>query len=263
MRSRLFSAGQFLGFRFPLVVFCAWLLPSLGPIANAWGQEDSVKPGINDSFRNPDVLSYVERFEAEGREVYDQRAAIVKASGVKPGMVVADIGAGTGLFTRLFSEQVGGEGRVFAVDIARSFVNRIVLQARQEGVRNIVGVICDDHSTTLPPNSIDLAYICDTYHHFEFPQRTLASLHQAMKKNSRLVVVDFEREEGTSSPWIMSHVRAGKATFREEIESAGFRLVEEPKLLKENYCLIFEKVESEENSATPQDAQVEETIDQD
>jgi len=210
--------------------------------SHASAQDQSVKPGINDSFVDPDVSSYVERFEKEGREVYDQREAIIEATGVKPGMVVADIGAGTGLFTRIFSEKVGKKGRVFAVDIARSFVNRIVLAARKDGIDNIVGVICDDKSTTLPPNSIDLAYICDTYHHFEFPQRTLASLHSALKDGGRMVVVDFEREAGKSSAWIISHVRAGKRVFQKEIEEAGFELMESPSLLKDNYCLIFRKI---------------------
>ncbi len=208
-------------------------------------QEESVNPGINDSFRDPNVPQYVERFEKEGREVYDQREKIIATAGVKPGMIVADVGAGTGLFTRLFAEKVGDKGRVYAVDIARSFVNRIVLEARENKVNNIIGVICDDRSCQLPPNSVDLVYVCDTYHHFEFPQETLSSIRQALRKGGRLVVVDFQREEGVSSDWIIGHVRAGKKVFRSEIEAAGFELVEEPELLKENYMLIFEPIESE------------------
>lgn len=209
----------------------------------AFAQDSSVNPGINDSFRDPNVSQYVERFEVEGREVYDLRDDIVKTTGVKEGSVIADIGAGTGLFTRLFSEKVGAEGRVYAVDIAHSFVNRIVRQAREDNVQNIIGVICDDRSCQLPPNSIDAAYICDTYHHFEFPQKTLATIHSALRPDGKLIVVDFQRIEGKSSPWIISHVRAGKEVFQSEIEEAGFRLVEEPKLLKDNYLLIFQKAE--------------------
>lgn len=215
------------------------LLASPSPLL---GQEQSVNPGINDSFQDPNVGQYVERFESEGREVYDQRQEIVKLTGVQPGMVVADIGAGTGLFTRLFADQVGPEGRVYAVDIARSFVNRIVHNARDKDINHIIGVICDDQSCRLPPTSIDLAYVCDTYHHFEFPQKTLASIHQALRPGGKLVVVDFQRIPGTSSSWILGHVRAGKEVFQSEIEEAGFQLVREPKLLKENYILVFEKV---------------------
>jgi predicted methyltransferase len=90
---------------------------------------------------------------------------------------------------------------------------------------------------------VDLAFVCDTYHHFEFPQKTMASIHRALRPGGRVVVIDFHRIEGISSDWVMEHVRAGQEVFRKEIEAAGFRLVEEPKFLKENYCMIFQKVE--------------------
>ena len=62
-------------------------------------QQQSVKPGINKSFENPNVAEFVERFEREGRDAFDHRKQIVAALGLKPGMAVADVGAGTGLFT--------------------------------------------------------------------------------------------------------------------------------------------------------------------
>ncbi|MBL8890742.1 MAG: methyltransferase domain-containing protein [Planctomycetaceae bacterium] len=200
-----------------------------------------MRPGINDDFMTGDPSKYVERFEKEGREVFDQRHVIVEASGIKPGMVVADVGAGTGLFTRLFARQVGGEGRVYAVDIAPQFVYQLIRDGRQQGFDNIIGVICDPRSSTLPPNSVDLVFVCDTYHHFEFPYATLASIHTALRDGGRMMVVDFEREEGSSSEWVLNHVRAGKSVFRAEIEQAGFELVEEVDFLKDNYGLIFRK----------------------
>jgi hypothetical protein len=86
--------------------------------------EASVRPGVNEPYLKPDlsVAGSVERFEREGREVYDRRAEIVNAARLQPGMRVADIGAGTGLFTFLFAEVVGPQGRVYAVDIAEPFV---------------------------------------------------------------------------------------------------------------------------------------------
>jgi hypothetical protein len=83
----------------------------------AYAQEKSVKPGINDPFKNPDVEKYKGTFEGESREVYAQREKLVAACGVKPGMVVADVGAGTGLHTRLFAKEVGDDGQVYAVSL--------------------------------------------------------------------------------------------------------------------------------------------------
>lgn len=208
----------------------------------AHAQEKSVKPGINDPFRKPDVGEFVERFEREGREVFDRREAIVEACNVKKGMVVADIGAGTGLFSRLFAERVGQEGKVYAVDISKEFVEYIEKSARQQGLSNIRGVVCRDDDVMLPENSVDLAFICDTYHHFEFPQRTMASLYRAIKPDGQLVLIDFHRIEGVSSDWILNHVRAGKEVFVKEIQEAGFQVVEEkPDLLKESYFVRFRK----------------------
>lgn len=217
------------------------MLVSLGWGTLAVGQEQSVRPGINDDFMQADPSSYVERFEKEGREVYDQRMAIMQASGVEPGMVVADVGAGTGLFTRLFARQVGTAGRVYAVDIAPNFVYPLVRDCRQTGYENVIGVICDERSSTLPPESVDFVYICDTYHHFEYPYDTMKSIHAALKAGGRLMVLDFVREEGVSSDWILNHVRAGRGVFQAEIEQAGFELVEEVDFLKDNYGLIFRK----------------------
>jgi ubiquinone/menaquinone biosynthesis C-methylase UbiE len=94
----------------------------------------------------------------------------------------------------------------------------------------------------LPPGSVDVAFVCDTYHHFEFPQRTLASLYRAIKPGGKLVVVDFIRIEGKSSAWILFHVRAGQEVVEKEITDAGFRKAGEVKgLLKENYLVIFTK----------------------
>ena len=102
-------------------------------------QEKSVRPGINDTFRDPDPKQFTERFEIESREVFAKREEILKAIQLKPTDVVADIGAGTGLFTRLFAAQLGPEGRVIAVDIARKFLDHIEVTCR-EGLESLV---CD------------------------------------------------------------------------------------------------------------------------
>ncbi|MFN9222230.1 MAG: class I SAM-dependent methyltransferase, partial [Planctomyces sp.] len=99
-------------------------------------QEKIVRPGINDTFRDPDPKQFTERFEIESREVFAKRTEILKAIGLKPTDVVADIGAGTGLFTRLFAAQLGPEGRVIAVDIAKKFLDHIEVTSRERNLRN-------------------------------------------------------------------------------------------------------------------------------
>jgi SAM-dependent methyltransferase len=203
----------------------------------------SVKPGINEQFLDPGlkVTQWVERFEKEGREVYDHRREIVAAAKVGRGAVVADIGAGTGLFVPLWAEAVGDQGKVIAVDIVPKFLSHIAGRAKEQGMSHVETQLCTGRSTGLKADSIDVAFICDTYHHFEHPQDTLASLHQALRARGEILLVDFKREEGVSSEWILSHVRAGEAVFAKEIEEAGFELAERMDLLKDNYVLRFKK----------------------
>ncbi len=207
--------------------------------------EESVKPGINDKFVDPalDVSEWLGRFEIESREVYSAREQVLDICAIRPAMVVADIGAGTGFYTRLFTEAVGEEGWVYAVDISPRFLEHINSKTQQDHVSNVTSVLCTDRSVTLPPNSIDVAFICDTYHHFEYPQLTLASIHRALKPGGTLVVIDFERIPGKSREFVLGHVRAGKKVFQLEILDAGFRFVEEVKVpaFEENYLLRFRK----------------------
>ena len=242
---------RFLTPRFPLSA--AWLLlmsstavaqESPKPPAPA-GQEQSVKPGVNDRFLDPslDVSEWLGRFEIESREVYAARERVLGACSVKPGLTVADIGAGTGFYSRLFSSAVGEQGWVYAVDISPKFLAHINLKSQQKKVRNLTSVLCSDRSVMLPANSIDVAFVCDTYHHFEYPQSTLASIRRALKPGGTLVVIDFERIPGESREFILGHVRAGKEVFQREIAEAGFRFVEEVEIpmFKENYFLRFRK----------------------
>jgi predicted methyltransferase len=206
--------------------------------------EPSVKPGINAEYLKPslNVTQWVERFEKEGREIYDQRERIVQAIKLRRGATIADIGAGTGLFTPLFVEAVGPRGKVYAVDIVKDFLTHIEQRAVAAGVRNVETVLCTERSVELPPDSIDAAFICDTYHHFEYPQSTMASLHRALRRAGELVVIDFVRVPGKSSDFILKHTRAGQEVFTAEIEAAGFQKLEEIPLLKQNYMLRFRKV---------------------
>lgn len=208
-------------------------------------EEKSVRPGINKPFEKPDLEDFRKKFEGESREVAALTREIVAACKIKPGMTVADVGAGTGLFTRKFAAAVGDNGKVFAVDIAPTFLRHIEKTCEADKLKQVETILCDQFSTRLPKNSVDLVFICDTYHHFEFPQRTLQSIHDALRPGGRIVLIDFHRIEGKSSKFILGHVRAGQEVFVREIKSAGFQVIGEEKLLKENYFVHFEKVKQE------------------
>jgi len=206
-------------------------------------QEQSVRPGINKGYESGPVDKFIKNFEREGRDVFDCREQVLAAVGIEPGMDVADVGAGTGLFLGPFSKAVGGNGTLYAVDITEKFIDHLRNKAAELKLTNVTPVLCTAESTKLPPDSVDLVFICDTYHHFEFPIKTMRSVHQALRSGGRLIVIDFERIEGESPQWILNHVRAGEDVVTEEITSAGFELVSEQDILRENYFLQFRKVD--------------------
>jgi ubiquinone/menaquinone biosynthesis C-methylase UbiE len=197
---------------------------------------------INEPFRHvTDVNSWVEKFEQDHREICAQRVAIAEAVGLKPGMKVADVGAGTGLFEPLFSTLVGPGGKVYALDISPEFVDHIKRRALVEALQNVDARRCPDDSTGLPAASVDVVFVCDVYHHFEHPEKNLASIRSTLAEGGRLVLVDFDKVEGKSSDFVLHHVRAGKSAVIEELASAGFQLDHEVALMKENYLLVFRR----------------------
>jgi ubiquinone/menaquinone biosynthesis C-methylase UbiE len=203
-------------------------------------QEKSVAPGINDNFQDPDVDRYVKMFEGESRSIFSHRHEIVQTLDLKSGMTVGDIGAGTGFFSLLFSDEVKDKGKVYAVDIAENFIDHIKKVSEEHKKTNIEAIVCDERSVKLPENSIDAAFICDVYHHFEYPNDSLNSIYKAVKPGGTLIIVDFRRIKGESRQWTLDHVRCGMGTVIDEVQESGFDLVTTIDLgMADQYVLKF------------------------
>lgn len=214
-----------------------------GSAAHAQLGAPGADPKINARFYDADAAEWSTRFEGESREIYAKRNALIAASGVKPGMTVADVGAGSGFMAMLFAKAVGPAGSVIASEISKPFTLAIALRAKNEGIGNLSTVIGTQTDTGLPAERVDIVFTSDVYHHFEQVAPTLASIRRALKPGGRFIVVDFERIPGVSRQSTLDHVRAGKETVIEEVLAAGFKLREEVKTLglRDNYYLIFER----------------------
>ncbi len=203
--------------------------------------EANVAPTINQNFKSADlnVEDWATRFSGESREVFHARHDVVKALGLKPGEKIADIGAGTGLYTRLFAQAVGPTGTVYATDIAPKFLAYIQENAAKDGLKNVQTVLGGDRSTNLKDASVDVAFSSDVYHHFEYPMTMNASIRRALKPGGRLYVLEMDKAGSQTA-----HVRAPKDVVIAEIEKSGFKLVQDVKVpgLHENYLLHFRKI---------------------
>jgi ubiquinone/menaquinone biosynthesis C-methylase UbiE/copper chaperone CopZ len=191
-----------------------------------------------------DIAQFVKRFENEDRDIYVKRHELVRTLGLRPGDAVADIGAGTGLFTLLFADQVRPNGIVYAVDIGPAFLKYIAEQAAQCGCEDLVTpVLNTQDSAMLPSQAINVAFLCDTYHHFEHPEKMLASLHRALRPEGRLVIIDFDLRPD-SSDFVKQRARAAKETYCQEITAAGFQLIDTPTApaVQDNFYVEFRRV---------------------
>lgn len=207
--------------------------------------QSKVPDGINKEFLSPELNpeEWLKRFEIESREVFAGRESILKAIGIKPGQSIADVGSGIGLYLGPFSKAVGGGGHVFAVDISPRLIEHIQQRVRAEKMENVTVIASTDKSTMLAPGSVDFVFVCDTYHHFEQHAAMRRSILNALRPGGQLIVIDFHRIPGKSRDWLLTHVRAGRETVRDELTSSGFEFVEEVTLpeFQENYLLRFRK----------------------
>ena len=122
-----------------------------------------------------------------------------------------------------------------------TFGGFIAARAAREGRANVVSVMGTETGIGLPTASIDVAFLCDVYHHFDHPKEMLASIRRALRPNGRIFLVDYRREAGQSPAWLLEHVRAGESDVAREVEASGFTLVSRDESLRDSYALTFRR----------------------
>jgi predicted methyltransferase len=174
-----------------------------------------------------------------GREEEEAPDQAVRIIGVRPGMVVADVGAGSGYMTTRLARLVGVEGKVYANDIQPNLLRLIAQKAQREAMSNIEVVQGTDTDTRLPTATIDLVLLVDVYHEFWHPQAMLQSIRRALKPAGNLVVIEY-RKEDPSIPIAYTH-RMSVAEVRTEVQAEGFTLDRTVEELPRQHILIFRK----------------------
>ena len=190
------------------------------------------------SFENTD--RWVEEFENAGRDAQQKPDEVVRVLDLSPGDVVADIGAGTGYFTRRFAKAVGDNGIAYAVDLEPNMLKYIAERAEKDGQPNIVPVLATSSSPMLAPNSVDLFFVCNTIHHIGDRHEYYEILARDLRPSGRFAFVDFYKDaELTEGP--SRAMRIAKQSLIDEVTAAGFRLVEDHDFLPVQYFLVFAK----------------------
>ena len=181
----------------------------------------------------------VKSWERPERDSWQKPDEVVKALALKNGDVVADIGAGTGYFTRRFAKAVAPEGKVYAVDIAADVLGYLKKRADQENLHNITTIVSVEDDPMLPKDAVDLAFFCDTTHHIEHRTDFYRKMNPGVRKKGRLAIIDYP-PGGEHAPHPMEQL-VPRSQAIAEAEAAGFKFVKEFTFLPYHYFLVFEK----------------------
>jgi len=182
---------------------------------------------------------WMERATRQQEEAPEQALTLI---GIRPGMVVADVGAVSGYMSTRLAGLVGPQGTVYANDIQPGLLRILQQKAETEHLSNIALVQGTETDTRLPDESIDLALLVDVYHEFRHPQEMLQSIRRALKVNGQLVFIEYRKEDPTI-PIAQTH-RMSVADLRAEAQAEGFRFDRVLEELPRQHIIIFRKTPS-------------------
>jgi precorrin-6B methylase 2 len=177
--------------------------------------------------------------EREEREQEERGDLLLRELQLKPGMVVADIGAGTGYYARRMAPLVGPSGQVLAVEIQPEMIEMLSAMAKKAGITNIKPVLCTVDDVKLPEASVDLAIMVDVYHELEYPFEVMESIVRALKPGGRVVYVEY-RAEDPKVPIKALH-KMTEAQVRKEASQHALAYERTANTLPWQHVVIFKK----------------------
>lgn len=177
--------------------------------------------------------------DREERASEEQPDKALAALNLRPGMMVGDVGAGTGFYSIRIAKRIAPGGIVYANDIQPAMLVRLRTNASDQGVRNIKTILGTERDARLPAGKLDLIVLVDVYHEFSQPRNMLDSMRAALRPGGRLVLLEY-RKEDASVPILPAHKMSVKEV-RTEVTPAGFHFVKVVETLPMQHMIFFEK----------------------
>lgn len=179
--------------------------------------------------------------ERDTREEEERTTLMVKSLKLKPGMTVADIGAGSGRISLMMADYVGAKGKVLAVDIQQEMLNLIKKKVAKRKIKNVELVKSEEKSPKLDEESVDLALMVDVYHEFAFPYEMMLELSKAMKPGGRIVFVEFRLEDPDVRIKLVHKMTEAQVKKEMSPPEFGLKWKETIGVLPWQHIIIFEK----------------------
>jgi ubiquinone/menaquinone biosynthesis C-methylase UbiE len=173
------------------------------------------------------------------REKEENPEGALDALALKPGMVVADVGAGTGYMSLRMAKRVGPSGKVYANDLQPEMLRRLRENAAKAGITNIETVQGEEADPKLPAGRMDLVLLVDVYHEFSKPREMIDKLRESLKPTGRLVLLEY-RKEDPKVPIREEH-KMTVAEVKAELEPQGLVLSQVIETLPRQHILILTK----------------------
>jgi predicted methyltransferase len=190
--------------------------------------------------RPADIKQYLEHLDSAERDQYQKPAQVIEALRLKPGMAIADLGSGSGYFTRRFVEAVTDSGMVYAVDVEPE----MLAYAKESIIHMHVPysaefILARPDNPKLPFESVDLLFVCNTAHHLENRAAYFRTVKSALKPGGRVAIIDFYPDERSGDLGFPKHHLVRRETIVQEMAEAGYRLEREHTFLPRQYFLEF------------------------
>jgi ubiquinone/menaquinone biosynthesis C-methylase UbiE len=184
-----------------------------------------------------DPQTYIGALEDPKRDAYQKPHEVVHVLGLKPGEVIADIGAGSGYFTFHLARHVGPNGKVYAVDVSPDMIRHINRRIRDAKTENVVTVLAELDDPLLPEQSVNRFFICDVWHHVENQTKYLSLMKKMLKEDGEIIMIDFHKADIPVGP--PPQMKIAREHVIKQMESNGFRLKKEHTFLPYQYFLVF------------------------
>ena len=213
------------------------------PPAGAYGECDPTPDGIGRTYFGREIAAFmthqgIQWLERDSREAEERTSALLDALELRPGMCVADIGAGSGRLTVPMARRVA-PGIAYGTDIQPEMLAFLEARARKEGLPNLKGILGDTDDVMLPEGTVDVVLLVDAYHEFDRPWEMMRSIVRALKPGGRVALVEF-RAEDSAVPIKALH-KMSEAQARRELEAAGLSWIGTDARLPWQHLLWFRK----------------------
>jgi len=170
---------------------------------------------------------WVATLEGPQRVATQKIDAVLSKLALKPGMVVADIGAGSGLFSRPLAKAVAPAGKVYAVDIQQDLLDHIAQRNREENIGNIETVLGEYDNPNLPARNVDLAFINDVLHHIQHRAAYLKALATYIKPSGRIAIIEMDKNDPNTPHRNQPELLVAREEILQWMSDAGFKLIQE------------------------------------